>query len=72
MEYIKKIEITDTGMVIASVYRNDSSNDSIRVGIKFFSSSPFFNKPKHIEKRADNAHKWADEYIKVCKIKEQL
>jgi hypothetical protein len=63
-EYKKYVEVTDTGMVIASVYFGDN-----RKGVEFFSS--LFGSNKSIEKRCRRAHKWADERIKVCARQER-
>ena len=60
MNYKKKIQITSTGMVIASVY----SSDGRRVGLKFFTS--FFNSTEKTESNAIKAHSWADAHILMC------
>lgn len=62
--YIKKVEISSTGMVIASVYRNDGR----RTGLKFF--TPFFATIRGIERQAQKAHKWADKYCIMCQQQE--
>lgn len=63
--YSKTVEITDTGMVIASVFAHAADGHRLRrVGLKFF--TPLFRTTSMIEKSAAKSHKWADEYIKVC------
>lgn len=56
--YRKEIEITDTGMIVAEIYRNET-----RVGLNFFSQYPWRTK----ERTAELAHKWADNWIEYCK-----
>jgi len=63
MEYRKEIEITDTGMVVARVFGGDR-----RCGLEFFTSIRSSNKV--VEKKAKQAHKWADERIRICKLQE--
>lgn len=58
--YLKIIEQSATGMVIASVYDSDSGK---RVGLEFFHWPPF-----NQEYRLRNAHKWADRWIRNCEI----
>jgi len=64
MGYRKVIKITDTGMVTASVFCGDGR----RVGLKFFSS--IFHTTKGTEKKAINAHKWADDHMVMCSEQE--
>lgn len=66
-KYRKQIEITHTGMVIASVYRVKAGVEE-KVGLNFF--SPFISTIKSIENKAILAHKWADDYIKMCERQE--
>lgn len=60
LTYTKKIEITDTGQVIASVFASDGR----RVGLQFFTS--FLYTVKSTKRNAIRAHKWADDYIALC------
>lgn len=64
-EYSKRIQITDTGMVIGEVFASDGR----RVGLMFCHSG-IFNSPNAIEKRAKKANKWADQMMKVCERQE--
>lgn len=66
MKYYKTVEIADTGAVFAYVYRGDG----VRVGFNNWSSNFFdyvFNRISGVEARCVAAHKWAEEYIAVCK-----
>lgn len=61
--YRKKIEVTPTGMVIASVL----SADGRCVGLSFFSGWAYFRpSPTNVKRNCNAAHKWADKMIKVC------
>lgn len=65
--YWKQIEATDTGMVIARVYRGLAGDKTKgRVGLKFVDGIVPFCVPRIVKKRLERAHKWADDYIKVC------
>lgn len=57
-KYEKKIEQTDTGMVIASVIDTEAKQ---RIGLAFFTWPPFMQKT-----RLKRAHKWADHWVKNC------
>lgn len=59
--YRKKIEVTDTGMVVASVFAADGR----RIGLEFFNSW-FVNSPRTLVKKIGSAHKWADRMIEIC------
>ena len=63
ISYRKNIEITDTGMVIASVY----SSDGRRTGLKFFTG--IFSS---VVDKAKKAHAWADRHILICQNWEQM
>lgn len=58
MPHVKFISQSDTGVVIASVYNQNTGN---RVGLEFFHWPPFFQ-----ERRLQRAHRWADEWMKNC------
>lgn len=64
MSYRKKVEVTQTGMVVATVRRHDGCC----VGLEFFSG--VFNSNYAVEKRAKEAHAWADERIALCERQE--
>lgn len=66
MAYRKKIEVTDTGMVVAQVYADDGR----RVGLDFFTPFPLYRTVKAIEAQAKKAHKWADDYMVMCERSE--
>lgn len=57
MNYVKTIQQTGTGMVIAEVF--DSKGN--RVGLEFFEWPPFLQ-----ETRLKRAHSWADKWIANC------
>ena len=57
VKYLKEVEITYTGMVIARVF----SPDGRRTGLEFF-TNPF----KSVESRAVQAHAWADKHMDIC------
>ena len=58
--YRKVIEITDTGMVFASVYCGER-----RVGLKWFDAWPI-----GVERKAKKAHQWADKHMVICQEQE--
>lgn len=60
VKYHKVIEITDTGMVFASVYCDDR-----RVGLKWFDVWPI-----GVERKAKKAHEWADKHMATCQEQE--
>lgn len=64
-KYTKKIEVTDTGMVIASVYR---TSDSKRVGLEFFNS--IIKTQRLMDNTCKRAHNWTDWWIKMCEDNE--
>jgi hypothetical protein len=73
LNYSKQIKVTSTGMVIATIYRNDES-----IGLSFF-HNPFdaglfksSTNPDVIKVRCNKAHKWADAYMKECKNGEEI
>lgn len=57
--YIKNIEKTDTGMVIARVY--DVSTGK-RVGLEFFHTYFWRNQERTLKR----AHAWTDQWISNC------
>ena len=66
MKHYKEIEITESGMIIASVYCEDGR----RTALEFFNRGlldHFRNRQtaEHIEKRCIEAHEWADKTIAV-------
>lgn len=64
-EYRKKIEITDTGMVIASVF--DANGN--RKGLEFFTQ--FISTNNAVERSLKKAHAWADQRIHLCMLYER-
>jgi len=68
-KYEKSIKASSTGQITARVYRIDKKTkeqlDS--VGLKFFTGGIFI---RNIEKAFKDAHKWADERIRVCEENE--
>ena len=59
--YSIEIKATSTGMVIASVYRDDT-----RIGLEFYDGG-IFNTPAAIKKRLAKAKVWATAYMNECK-----
>lgn len=60
------VEITSTGMVLATV----TGPDGLKKGHKFFSQ--FISTASSVERSCKNAHAWCDEYMKVCERQECL
>jgi hypothetical protein len=58
--YRTRVEITDTGMVVASVFAPDGR----RVGLDFF--SPIVATTKAIQRNAKKAHEWAKNHAAMC------
>jgi len=60
--YTKTVEVSDTGMVTASVFANAEDGHQVRrVGLKFF-GNPFTS----LKSRLKKAHIWADEHAETC------
>lgn len=60
--YSKSVEISDTGMVAASVFAHAADNHCLRrTGLKFFNTT--FTS---LEYRTKKAHEWADKHMKLC------
>lgn len=67
--YSKTVEITDTGSIYASVYAHASDGHRLRrVGLNMY--HPMLNILSLTENAAKKAHKWADEYMKMCERQE--
>src|SRR5690606_23621291 len=65
MKYLKFIEVTQTGMVVARVLHEESGRC---VGLEFFSS--LFMTNLAVERLFQKAHDWADKRIQLCQAYE--